>query len=139
MSSAEEPREAQITMADGSTEGLLVTLVGPNLYRLEESSFWGELKYHDVIEAEARADGGLQVLRVATPSGLKTMSWILPEAIFESPLLSALLDRVMAVGGNWERTFGGMLTLHLPSVEESSIMNDINAFLSGLPGVPSQH
>jgi hypothetical protein len=136
MGYAEKPRAAQITLGDGDTEELLVTPVGPNLYRLEESSLLGEVQYHDVIEAETLSDGGLRLVRVATPSGLKTASWVLPENVFESPVLKGLLDRVMAVGGNWERTFGGVLTLHLPPVEEASIVHGVKAFLSTLPGQP---
>ena len=136
MGSAEKARTTQITLADGDTEELLVTQVGPNLYRVEESSLLGEVQYHDVIEAETLSEGGLRLIRVATPSALKTVSWVLPESAFESPILKALLDRVMAVGGNWERTFGGMLTLHLPSAEEDSIVSEAQAFLRLLPDQP---
>lgn len=137
MGSAEKPRAVQITLADGDMEELLVTSVGPNLYRLEESSLFGEVQYHDVIEAETVSDGSLQLLRIATPSGLKTASWVLPERAFDSPILAALLNRVMTIGGNWERTFGGMLMLHLPSAEESSIINEMKTFLGALPGQPA--
>lgn len=61
------------------------------------------------------------MLRVAAPSGLKTVSWVLPETPFESPLLCGLLDKVMVFGGNWERMVGGMLTVHVPPVAEQSI------------------
>lgn len=57
------------------------------------------------------------MLRVAAPSGLKTVSWVLPETAFESPLLCGLLDKVMV--------FGGMLTVHVPPVAEQSIGSEI--------------
>lgn len=136
MGHGEQPRAALIAFGDGDTEELLVTPVGRNLYRLEESSLLGEVQYHDVIETETLPDGGLRLVRVAAPSGLKAASWVVPENVFESPVLKGLLDRVMAVGGNWERTFGGVLTLHLPPVEEASIVHDVKGFFSTLPGQP---
>src|SRR5437879_12102043 len=117
MNSSEQPCEVQITFQHGDSEGLVVTPLGPNLYRLEESSVFDEASYHDVVETEPQTDGTIRFMRVLTPSGLKTVSWILPQAQFESPALSALLDRVMAVGGNWESMLGGVIRLHLPRAE----------------------
>jgi hypothetical protein len=138
MNPTDVPRATQIALSEGDCEELLVTLVGPNLYRLEESSLLGEVMYHDVIEAEARTDGSLRLLRVVKPSGLKTASWILIESLFEASALTALLDKVVALGGNWEKTFGGMLTVHIPSAQESSIMGEFNAFFGSLPHGASQ-
>lgn len=120
-------------LADGDTEDLLVTSMGSDLYRLEESSLFGELRYHDIIEAETRSDGGLQFMRIAYPSQSKTLSWILPEEAFAAPILKKLLDRVMYIGGNWERTLGGVLTLHLPPDKEHSVKNVFQAFVATLP------
>src|SRR5579864_1362120 len=130
MHSEKQSNVAEIMIDDEElpgTEKLLVTPVGPNLYCLEQSSVLGEMKYHDIIEAEPQADGVLRFLRVVTPSGLKTVSWLLPESRFASKSLLVLLDRVVAVGGNWERIFGGFLILHLPPIEESSILSAFNA------------
>jgi hypothetical protein len=63
MKSDEQPCQAQISFQDGDSEGLLVTRVGPNLYRMEESAVLGEASYHDVIEAEGQPDGTLRFLR----------------------------------------------------------------------------
>jgi hypothetical protein len=133
MNSSEQPREVQMTFQDGDSEGLLVTPLGPNLYRLEESSVFGEASYHDVVETEAQTDRTLRFMRVLTPSGLKTVSRILPQAKFESPALSALLDKVMAVGGNWERIFGGVILLHLPPAEQDLIVGEFNSLFGHLP------
>lgn len=129
-----QSRVARISLANGDTEELLVTPIGTNLYQLEESSLFGEVQYHDVIVTETQDNGVLQLLQIAKSSGLKTASWILPETAFESPTLKALLDRVMAVGGNWERAFGGMLTLHLPPLEVPSIVNEVKVFVQVLSG-----
>ena len=134
MTSDEQPCDVQISFQDGCSEGLLVTRLGPNSYRLEESSALGEASYHDVIEAERQPDGTLLFLRILTPSGLKTVSWILSLDYIESPDLTPLLDKVMAVGGNWERMFGGVLLLHLPPSEHDRISDDFNEFFQAAAG-----
>ncbi|HEY6252019.1 MAG TPA: hypothetical protein VI685_18845 [Candidatus Angelobacter sp.] len=120
-----QPRTAKISFPPGDEEELLVLPLGGNMYRLEESSMLAEARYHDIIEAEAISDGTLRFVRVAAPSNLKTVSCTLPDAEFESPALSALLDRVMAAGGNWERVFGGVLLLHLPAGEEGAVLDQL--------------
>ena len=118
MNPGDKPCEVRITFDEfASTEMLLVTPVGQNLYRAEESSCLGEVCYHDIIETEPQGDGSVRFSRVVTPSELKTVSWMISQACAESPRLSTLLDRVMAVGGNWERIFGGCLIVHLPPPE----------------------
>src|ERR1700674_4781979 len=139
MNSSEQPCEAQMTFQDGHSEGLLVTQLGQNLYRLEESSAFGEASYHDVVETEPQADGTLRFMRVLTRSGLTTVSWILPQGQFESPALAALPAKVMAVGGNWERIFGGVLLLHLPGAEQDLIVGELNTLVGQLPGAASDH
>lgn len=139
MSSTDIPRALQIALSEDDREELLVTPISGNLYRLEESSLFGELMYHDVIEAEVQPDGSLRLVCVATPSGLRTASWVLAESLFESPELTALLDKVVSIGGNWERTFGGMLTVHLPSAEESRILGEFNILFDKLPHTTSRH
>jgi hypothetical protein len=114
-------RAIKIFLSEGDSEELLVSPASDRKhYRLEESSLFGELRYHDIISADTQPDGSLRLLQVEVPSDLKSISWILPEHAFELPSLSALLQTVIASGGNWERTFGGMLTLHVPPAEEVS-------------------
>lgn len=129
MGSAEKPRAAQITLGDGVTEELLVTPVEPNLYRLEESSLVDEVQSHDVREAKTLSDGGLRLVRVATIR-IETASCVLPENVFESLVLQALLDRVMSIGGNWERMLGGVLTA---TFRGASNRGCLKAFLSTFP------
>ncbi len=137
MNFREQTAEVQISFHHGRSEGLLVTPLGPNLYRLEESSVFGEASYHDVVEAEPQTDGTLRFMRVLTPSGLKTVTWVLAETLLESPALSALLERVIAVGGNWERIFGGTLIVHLPPSEQEIIVGEFNSLFSQPPGAAS--
>lgn len=116
----ESPFEATLHLADGSIEGpLLMSLVGPNLYRLEESTLLSEVFYHDVVEAEPQPDGSLRFLRVVNTSGLTQTFWFVPKGFSEAFTVSEILANVMAVGGNWELTFGGFLAVHLPDSEDA--------------------
>ena len=124
----ESPRLVHITFEDGSTEGLLLTALGSNFYRAEESSLLGEMCYKDVIQAEPQSDGSVRFLKVVTPSGLKTNSWILSKGIIESDAFRAILDSVMELGGNWEQVFGGVLLVHLPPEHADTIESKINDF-----------
>jgi hypothetical protein len=129
MNPNEPPCEVRISFQDG--EGtLLVTPMGPNLYRLEVSSILGEASYHDMIETEPQTDGSVRFLRVTTPSGLTTLSCVLSQNLLDSPAMSALLEKVMAVGGNWERIFGGFLILHVPPTERDHITAEFNNLFS---------
>ena len=132
MSFTEHAYEVLITFSNGDSEGLLVTCLGENLYRAEETSVLGEFRYHDIIEAEVQKNGALQFLRVVTPSCLKTHSTILDKPFFESPRFTAFLDKVMSVGGNWERVFEAFLILNLPPEQESALLLEFNALMNEL-------
>lgn len=96
----EESRELRVSFQNGDSETLLVTPLGENLYRLEESSALGEASYHDVIKAELQVDGTARFMCIHAYSGLKTVSWVLSQALIESSRMTFLLNKVMASGGN---------------------------------------
>jgi hypothetical protein len=127
-----EPREVRLLYEGGDSESALVTRLGANRYRLEENLLLGEATYHDVLEADAQADGTLRYLRVAEPSGLKTESWILSKALIESPQLTKLLGRVDAAGGRWERVFGGVLFVSVPPTS-AGIIDEISGLRAKHP------
>lgn len=116
----------RIMFENGDSEDLIVTSLTSNLYRLEESSFVGEMRYLDVIRAIPLEGGSLLFKEVVTPSTLATQSWVVSKEIVESPELSKVLDRVMAIGGNWEQAFGGVLIIHLPKELMDMIAEQIN-------------
>jgi len=124
----QKPYEATGIFAGGS-EALLVTPIGANLFRLEESSIVDDVRYHDVIEAELQTDGALRFVRLMSRSELKTSCYVLPKTLIDSPHLSVFFDRVMVLGGNWETIFGGFLVLHLPAAEESSLLDELNTLI----------
>lgn len=104
----------RITFDNGDSEDLLLTPLGDDLYRLEESSLLGEAMYRDVIKAKPLQDGGLQFSSVEARSGLTVQSWIVSEEIIAATPFHAILRDVMASGGNWEQAFGGVLLIHTP-------------------------
>jgi hypothetical protein len=124
----EAPAPVEISFEDGITESLLMTALGQEVYRAEESSMLGVVTYKDVFEARRLSDGSLRFLRIVTPSGLKTKSWILPIDTIESKGFRAILDSVMELGGCWEQAFGGVLLVHLPPEAADAVEARINEF-----------
>jgi hypothetical protein len=116
-----DDERTRVWFEDGDSEELLVTALGNDCYRLEESSLLGEARYRDVIRAIRRADGGLLFHGIETRSDLVTQSWLLSEDILDSTECGSLLCEVMAMGGNWERAFGGLLLVHIPESSAAEI------------------
>lgn len=125
-----EKQTLEISYPDGSSEGLLVSPVGPNLYRLEESSLLGEAVFGDVIEAEPTQEGSLLFKRVAAPSGMTTVNCVLTPEQMQAPGLQPLLDRIMSLGGNWERALDGLLMIHLPKSVDLNIEAEVKSLSS---------
>jgi hypothetical protein len=105
---------AKIVFENGDSEEHLVVPLGSDLYRLEETSFWGEMRYLDVIRAATCDDGALLFEEVITRSELATESWVLSKEVLASREMHEILDLVMTTGGNWEQAFGGILIVHIP-------------------------
>lgn len=108
--------DVEVTFPNGVTEGIQLVQVHGNHYRLESSSLFGEpnIFYFDVIEIEPTGQNSGVFRRIVQRSGFVVLDRLLPRAIAESPLLPGLLEKVMQLGGNWERFFGGVLLVHLP-------------------------
>lgn len=118
----------EVVYPDGSTEGLIMTAVGPRLFRLEESSILGEGVFGDVVEGDLDEEGRLRFRRVATASTMKTVSCFLTADQMNAPGLSSLLEQVQVLGGNWEQALGGILLVHLPQSADL----DVEAAIRGL-------
>ena len=73
--------EREIRTATGDSERLLLTPVGENLFRVEESSFITDAVYRDVIRATETQDGALLFVEIAERSPLVTKSWILNQEL----------------------------------------------------------
>ena len=104
--------EREIQTATGDSEKLLLTPVGGDLFRVEESSFVTDAVYRDVIKATETEDGALLFVEIAERSPLVTNSWILSQELIESKAVQSILKQIMDQGGNWEQVFGGVLMVH---------------------------
>lgn len=118
---------------NGDSEELLLTRLGVDLYRCEESSLLGETHYRDIIRATEVRDGSLLFVRVEHPSELMTQEWLLSESILQTDDCRALLDDVMASGGNWEQVFGGILLLHTAPDDAEAFGNRVKALAANKP------
>ena len=115
--SVPDTEELQITFPGiiDITETLRVAQIASGTYLLQDSSAFGEVYYGDLIEVLRDASGANQFVRVVSRSGLCVKTFILPETAFASDGLKRLLDRVVSLGGVWERAYGGVLFVHLPT------------------------
>jgi hypothetical protein len=121
-------QELDISFPEG-VETLRVSPVGPNCYRLEDSSFVGDVFYGDVIELVHQSDTTNAFVRVASRSGLEVRTAILTPAMLHAPGLQSFLDRIVALGGNWERAFGGFLIIHTPPDAPVDVEREIRALV----------
>ena len=123
------PQLMTLSLADGISEAeVLVTPMGGNLYRLEHSTLLGEVRYHDIIQAEQWSEGKLKLLQVVARSGLKTLSFIVPKEIQESPAMLAFLKKVKQMRGNWESRFG-ILILHLRDSDAPLLLDEFHSLI----------
>ena len=110
----------------GDSERLMLTEVGPGLFRLEESSFAGDAVYGDIIRADRTADGDLTFHGIVERSPLVTQSWILSPDVLATERIRRLLTDVMDAGGMWEQAFGGLLMIHAPENIAKAIFDQID-------------
>jgi hypothetical protein len=71
--------------------------------------------YGDVIEINPTGKNSAEFVRVVKRSGFRVSCRLIGQETIESPFFQALLDKIMQLGGNWERAFGGVLIVHLPT------------------------
>ena len=126
-----ELEEIEISFPEGS-EKLRVVPLGEDRYRLEDSSFVGDVFYGDVVEVARQPDGTSAFTKLVSRSGLRITSAILDAATQNSPELQTVLDRVMALGGNWERAFGGFLIVHLAPDARMDVEEELKALAKGV-------
>ena len=74
--------------------------------------------------------GGLHFLGIEARSKLVSQSWCLSQAVVDSQECALLLDEIVAMGGMWERAFGGILLIHVPQGLEGEIVNRVNQLTS---------
>lgn len=124
--------EVEIWIEKGKSESLLVTPLGSNFYRLEESTLMEKAHFQDAIEAVTREDGSLEFLAVKEHSTLQPYSFLLSKQVIESGLLKLLLDNVKARNGFWEILFGSLLFIYLPEDSDLDPDSEINKVVEQL-------
>jgi len=120
-----EPIEMTIQWNDATQEGILVTPLGDNRYRVEVDVISCMLldrprdyvplpRWGDVVEAREIGPGRVQFVRVVERARMRRFQWVISRALIESPELDRVLSKIMDLGGNWERVFGGVVIVYLP-------------------------
>ena len=82
-----DPEILHISFVDAESQTVAVTLLRPNVYRLEWTPLiiWGdeepglELYLGDIIETQMQADGTLRFLRVLERSQFRHYDWLVPK------------------------------------------------------------
>lgn len=110
----------------GDSERLMLTAVGPDLYRLEESSFAGDAVYGDIIRADRSSNGDLTFRDIVERSPLVTQSWIISADVLSTERIKKILSTVIDAGGMWEQAFGGLLMIHAPENIAKAIFDEID-------------
>lgn len=99
-----------------SEEMVDATPLGNNLYQVMISPLLSEfVSYGDVVEATLDLRGKLVARQVVSRGSFRGWEFAIPRAFVDSPELNAFCDAVMKTGGNWERIFGGLLIIHVPT------------------------
>jgi len=128
--------EREIRTATGDSETLLLTPMGGDLFRLEESSFVTDAVYRDVIRATETEHGALLFVEIAERSPLVTNSCILRQELIESEAIQSILKQIIEQGGNWEQVFGGVLIVHTPPTTAEKIEDQIRRIAAQKPNAP---
>ncbi|MEZ5314568.1 MAG: DUF4265 domain-containing protein, partial [Thermoanaerobaculia bacterium] len=92
--------------------------LGRGLYRVEQVGLFEQpCSFGDI--AEFRKDGGgrLRFERVVEASKWTRFTFLLARGAVETPRVQAVLSKVMSLGGHWECSFGGVLSICLPPGE----------------------
>jgi hypothetical protein len=119
-----DPKMVRLEFFDeGMSLPTLVTPLGTDMYRLEETEFMAELNHHDIIEAEDLGLDRLRFIRVAERSELLPRLRICSKEFLDSAEMESLLDWLGGRGGYWQRDMVGCLFLSIPKDAET----DFNA------------
>jgi hypothetical protein len=130
----EKMKDYKVFFPNGkATERLMITPLGHNLYRMEETALSEEpIFYHDTIEASWSLGRGLCFRRVVEKSGLRVFRFLLSKEVIEANAFQVFLQRVSAHDGHWEQIFGGILIVHLPRGSACQPKSEIRAVLRSL-------
>jgi hypothetical protein len=114
-----EPVTLCISFAKGETQTVDVTVLAPNVCRLECTPVTDEeppLYLGDTIEIEASTDGSHRhrFIRVIERAQLRHHERLVSQQFVESTQYPKFCAVVEAAGGQWETLMGGLFFVHIP-------------------------
>ncbi len=135
------------TLVEFPDEQITATLelarIGPRLFRIESVPFMIEtVGFGDVIEADSVTNDALRFVRIAARGGWHTYDFLIPAELIESENIAAIQDRILSLGGHWERVFGGILFLCLPPTSDYNPIEDMSntpTIQNKAPGITGLH
>jgi hypothetical protein len=127
-----------VSFPNDTTEDLLLTHVEGNHYRVESSSWLSDPRvfYGDIIEVNPKGENSADFVRIVKRSGFRVSCCLVGQKTIESPLFQVLLNKIMQVGGNWERAFGGGLIVHLPAAVDFDVDLELQTIAHSNEGNP---
>lgn len=110
------PPAVKVLLQEGEfVETLWADVVGPNLYRLDNSPFWAySVSWRDVVEAHPDENDQLRMTRVVEKSGHRTVRVIFERGADESPEADAVLEGVVALGASYEGMNPRYIAIDIP-------------------------
>lgn len=108
---------------------LVVTPLGGNLYRLEESILFSEpeLDFGDTVEGTLEGSH-LQIHRRVSRSPHQRYDFVLTRIDVAHPRLRTLKEEIIEAGGMWEQISGGVFVVHLPRDSCLDVRAELNRF-----------
>ena len=99
--------------SEGLTIEVGVSVESHGLYRLQEHPVFAvSAAYGDLIRCRDLGDGHLEFLAVVEGGELERVDYVLAQSVVESAGVVAVLAKVVANDGYWQRYFGGCLTVY---------------------------
>ncbi|MEJ7700555.1 MAG: hypothetical protein WKF71_13030 [Pyrinomonadaceae bacterium] len=115
----------EIDFGDVKVGNVLVTTLGENLYRLEQSPLDERAFYKDIIQAKKQEDGSLLFEKVVELSGRNNYCYLLSKKFYETSEFEELLKKIEKSDGYWEQVFGGILVVSLPPDSQTNLPKEI--------------
>jgi hypothetical protein len=89
-----------------------------------------------IIEVNPKGENSADFVRIVKRSGFRVSCYLVRQKTIESPLFQTLLNKIMQVGGNWERAFGGFLIVHLPAAVDFDVDLELQTIAHSNEGNP---
>jgi hypothetical protein len=136
--------DIQLETDDGAgAETVAVEPLAGEQFRLEVTPVFANLEHepfyaNDVVELEMVAAGVYRFVRVVERAPLQHFDFLVPEAFARSPECRAFCDDVIAVGGGWERVFGGLLYVHVPVDSPFDVAGELKRWMAAARPLPGE-